>query len=114
MLGRLLTAVLGQVDVINFAPLPKRSLSRLRLECVPLLKTALRCEKLLETRVCAAAPEKGLDVRVSVWQPLFNKPEREIVPKVKRILVRIAMYRSDVSRSSGSSSSSIGFVSEIQ
>ena len=66
MLGRLLTAVLGHVDLIRLAPLPQRSLGRLRLECVPLLKT----------------------VRVPAWQPLFNKPEREIVPKVKLSLVR--------------------------
>jgi hypothetical protein len=83
-----LPAVLGQVDLILFAPLPQRSLGRLRLECVPLLKTAFRCEKILEPRVCAAAPKEGLDVPVPVWQPLFNKPEREIVPKVKLSLVR--------------------------
>ena len=31
MLRRLLTAVLGQVDLILFAPLPQRTLGRLRI-----------------------------------------------------------------------------------
>ena len=88
MLGRFSTAVLGQVDLIRIAPLPERSLGRLRLEHVPLFETAYRCEKLLESRVSAAAPKEGLDVRVPVRQPLFNKPEREIGPKVKVILMR--------------------------
>jgi len=83
-----LTVVLGHVDLIRFAPVPQRSLGQRRLECVPLFKTALRGEKLLETRVSAAVPEESLDVRVSVRQPLFNKPERKTIPKIELILVR--------------------------
>jgi hypothetical protein len=113
-LSGLLTAVLDQVDLIRIAPLPERSFGRLRFEYIPLFETAFRCEKLLESRVSAAAPEEGLDIRVPVRQPLFNKPECEIGPKVEVILMRYRDVRSDVSRSAGSSSSSIGFVSEIQ
>ena len=80
-------SVLGQVDLIRFARLSQRSLGRLRLECVPLLQTAFRCKKLLETRVCAANRKKA-STSLPAWQPLFNKPEREIVPKVKLSLVR--------------------------
>ena len=75
----LLTVALNKVDLIRFAPLAQGSLRGLGFECVPLLKTPFRRQKFFETRVSSSAPEEGLDVRIPVWQLLFDKPKRQIV-----------------------------------
>jgi hypothetical protein len=76
------------VDLVRYAPIPQRSLGTLRLECILLVKTLFRGEKIFETRVRSTVATTNLDARVPMRQLLFRKPKREIVLQVEIVLVR--------------------------
>jgi hypothetical protein len=87
-LGRFLTAILHEVDPVRYAPIPQRSLGTLGLECIPLVETPFRREKIFETRVRSTVAKASLDARVPMRQLLCREPQREIVPQVEIVLVR--------------------------
>jgi hypothetical protein len=69
-------------------PIPKRSFGTLGLECIPLVETPFRREKIFETRVRPTVAKATLDARVPMRQLLFRKPTREIISQVEIVLVR--------------------------
>ena len=87
-LGRLLTSVLDDIDLIFLAPVPQRSLSVFGFKCIPPLETPFGFKKFLETRVRAPVPKGRRDGRVPMGQLFFGKTKREVVPEVEFVLVR--------------------------
>jgi hypothetical protein len=65
------------VDLVRYAPIPQRSLGTLGLECIPLVKTPFRREKIFETRARSTVAKASLDARVPMRQLLFREPKRE-------------------------------------
>jgi len=73
-LGRLLTSVLDDIDLIFLAPVPQRSLSVFGFKCIPPLETPFGFKKFLETRVRAPVPKGRRDGRVPMGQLFFGSP----------------------------------------
>jgi hypothetical protein len=79
--------VADYVDVVFGTPVLQSSLCGLRLEFVPFVQTAFRCQELLEAGVGAAMPEALLNSVVQPWQLFRSKTEREITSEIQIILV---------------------------
>jgi hypothetical protein len=107
------SSILDDLDIVFCTPVLQGSLGGFSLECIPLAQTAFRRQEFFAARVGTPVAKEAFDRRVSIGQFLFGEAQREVAPQIKVILVRYSNVSADVSRSSGTSSSS-GFSSDIQ
>jgi hypothetical protein len=83
--------MLHKVDLVRYAPIPQRSLGTLGLECIPLVETSFRREKIFETRVRSTV-RPHFDTRGRLVQRKLDGLSQEPLPKVasKAVEVRIS------------------------
>jgi hypothetical protein len=110
---RAMRALIDLKPVVR-TPRPQRLLDRFRLIGVPPIESPFGIEQRLEPGIGAFAAEKADNLVIAGGQLARSKAQRKALSEVEIGLVRYGeVKRPDVSRSSGTSSSS-GFISDVQ